>query len=71
MADSHKVEWMKVIQEDMKSLHKNHTYDLVELLKRRKALRNKWVYRLKNEENSPRPRYKARLVVKGFNQEKG
>ena len=29
------------------------------------------MYRLKNEESNPRPRYKARLVVKGFNQKKG
>jgi len=43
----------------------------VELPKGRKALRNKWVYRLKNEENNPRSRYKARLAVKGFNQKKG
>ena len=71
MADSHKIEWVKAMQEEMKSLHENHTYDLVELPKGRKALRNKWVYKLKNEENNPRPRYKARLVVKGFNQKKG
>ena len=71
MANSHKVEWVKAMQEEIKSLHENHTYDLVELPKGRKALKNKWVYRLKNEENNPRPRYKARLVVKGFNQKKG
>ena len=71
MADSHKVEWVKAMQEEMKSLHENHTYDLVELPKGRKALRNKWVYRLKNEENNPRPQSKAHLAVKGFNQKKG
>ena len=71
MADSYKVEWVKAMQEEIKSLHENHTYDLVELPKGRKALKNKWVYRLKNEENNPRPRYKARLVVKWFNQKKG
>ena len=71
MADSHKVEWVKAMQEDMKSLHENHTYDLVELPKGRKALRNKWVYRLKNEESNPRPRYKASLVVKVSIRRKG
>ena len=29
------------------------------------------MYRLKSEENSSQPRYKARLVVKGFSQKKG
>jgi len=71
MADSHKAEWVKAMQEEIKSLHENHTYDLVELPKGRKALKNKWMCRLTNEENNPRPTYKAHLVVKGFNQKKG
>ena len=36
----------------------------------KKALHNKWVYRIKNEHNSSK-RYKARLVVKGFQQKEG
>jgi len=59
------------MQEDMKSLYENHIYYLVELPRGRKALRNKCVYRLKTEENNPRPEYKARILVKGFNQRKG
>jgi len=54
MANGHKLEWVKGKQEDMKSLHENHIYDVVELRKGRKALRNKWSYSLKNEENNPR-----------------
>ena len=57
-------------QEEIKSLHENHTYDLVELPKGERPLKNKWVYRLKTEENSSQPRYKVRLVVKGFSQRK-
>lgn len=34
-------------------------------------MKNKWVFRLKAEPNSSHPRYKARLVVKGFGQKKG
>ena len=37
----------------------------------KKALKNKWVYRLKTEGNNSQLRYKARLVVKGFSQKKG
>ena len=55
----------------MKSLYENDTFDLVSLPKGKKALKNKWVYRVKTEENSSHPRYKARLVVKGFSQKKG
>ena len=36
-----KVSWMKAMQEEMHSLLKNDTYELVELPKGRKALRNK------------------------------
>ena len=71
LTDDHKGEWLEAMQEEMQSLHENQTYELVELPKGKRALRNKWVYRLKTEENSSRPRFKARLVVKGFNQKKG
>ena len=30
-----------------------------------------WVYRVKQEDHTSQPRYKARLVVKGFTQKKG
>ena len=55
----------------MDSLHKNYTYELVKLPKNKKALKNKWVYIIKQEEHTPHPRYKARLVVKGFSKKKG
>ncbi|PKI65433.1 hypothetical protein CRG98_014172 [Punica granatum] len=69
VAHEHKEHWLKAMNEEMNSLSENHTYDLVKLPQGKRALKNKWVYRL-NTENS-RPRYKARLVVKGFNQKKG
>ena len=55
----------------MDSLHENHTYELVELPKGKRALRNKWVYKLKPGDSGDPPRYKARIVVKGFQQKKG
>ncbi|KAG8368576.1 hypothetical protein BUALT_Bualt15G0059900 [Buddleja alternifolia] len=56
--------WMEAMKEEMKSLQENHT-------KGKRTLKNKWVYKLKNVEHSSQPKYKARLVVKGFNQKKG
>ena len=38
------------------------------LPKGKRALKNWWIYKLKQEENSFKPRYKARLVVKGYTQ---
>ena len=59
--------WIKAMQEEMNSLWKNDTYELTKLLKRRKELKNKWVFKLKNNEEKLL-KYKARLVVKGFGQ---
>ena len=39
--------------------------ELTELPEGKKALHNKWVYRIKNKHDSSK-RYKAKLVVKGF-----
>ena len=61
---------MQAMKEEMQSQIENQTYDLVELPEGRKALRNKWVFKLKNEENSLNPRYKSRIMVKGCDQKK-
>ncbi|KAG8477637.1 hypothetical protein CXB51_031043 [Gossypium anomalum] len=61
--------WMFAMQEEMESLHKNRTWDLVKLSKGKKAVRCKWVF--KKKEGTPgveEPRYKARLVAKGYSQ---
>ena len=58
------------MHDEMNSLNKNKTYDLVELFKGKKVLRNKWVFKLKKD-GDKLVKYKARLVVKGFNQKQG
>ena len=40
---------MKAMHEEMNSLNKNKTYDLVKLPKGKKALKNKWVFKLKKD----------------------
>ncbi|KAG8475835.1 hypothetical protein CXB51_032770 [Gossypium anomalum] len=59
--------WMFAMQEEMESLHKNRTWDLVKLPKDKKVVRCKWVF--KKKEGTPgveEPRYKARLVAKAM-----
>ena len=58
------------MHEEMKSLHKNNTYELMELPKGKRALKNKWTLKRNPEPNISQPRYKTRLVVKGFSQKK-
>ncbi|RDX83892.1 hypothetical protein CR513_35145, partial [Mucuna pruriens] len=71
MESEEKQKWMDAMQDEIKSLHDNHTYDLVNLPNGKKVLENRWINRIKQESNSSYPRYKARLVVKGFRQRKG
>ena len=56
--------------DEMDSLLKNKTWDLCKFLVSKWDLQNEWVYRLK-EEDGGKKRFKARLVVKGFEQKKG
>ncbi|RWR77058.1 Retrovirus-related Pol polyprotein from transposon TNT 1-94 [Cinnamomum micranthum f. kanehirae] len=69
---SESVEWQAAMDEEMKSLHKNDTWELVQLPKGKKAIVCKWLYTMK--EGSPGNdsiRYKARLVAKGYVQKEG
>lgn len=50
---------------------KNHTWDLIPLLKRWKIVHCKWVYITKYVANGSIDKHKARLVAKGFSQVEG
>ena len=63
--------WMIAMQEEMEALHRNKTWELVELPKGRKAIGNKWVFKIKRDGNDQVERYRARLVVKGYTQKEG
>jgi hypothetical protein len=65
-----KRKWEQSMKEEMDSLVNNHTWDLVQFPVGKRALKNKWVYKLKEEDGGEKW-YKARLVVKGFAQKKG
>lgn len=71
MEDDHKKEWMDAMQDELNSMHENQTFDLVCLPKGKKALKNRWVFRVKQDESTSSLKYKARLVVKGYSQKQG
>ena len=58
------------MKDEMNFLLGNQTWELTKLSVGKKALHNKWVYKIKNEHDDSK-RYKAKLVVKGFQQKKG
>ncbi|CAH9074898.1 unnamed protein product [Cuscuta europaea] len=63
--------WMKAMKEELASIQKNDTWELVELPKGRKHIDVKGVFKLKKKPDGSVAKYKARLVVKGFLQKKG
>ncbi|KAH9663295.1 hypothetical protein KPL70_019630 [Citrus sinensis] len=63
--------WMTAMQEEIEALHKNKTWEFVPLPRGRKAIGNKWVYKIKRDGNDQVERYRARLVVKGYAQKEG
>jgi len=63
-ADSKK-RWLKSCLEELKSLKDRDVYEIVDLPKRKKAVKNRWVFNIK-----PDGRYQSHLVAKGFSQVK-
>src|SRR4051812_10021143 len=63
---------MGAMVEEMESLHKNQTWDLVERPKGKRAIGCKWVYRKKEAvAEKEGEKFKARLVAKGYSQRQG
>ncbi|KAL0368464.1 UNVERIFIED_CONTAM: Retrovirus-related Pol polyprotein from transposon TNT 1-94 [Sesamum calycinum] len=61
--------WLLAMKEEMKSLHDNKTWILVPKPKDVSIVDCKWIFKIKQENNSSR--FKARLVAKGFTQTEG
>jgi hypothetical protein len=63
--------WHKAMVDEYDSLIENGTWTLVDPPPGRRILRGKWVYKIKRGSNGEILRYKARWVVRGFEQEQG
>ena len=57
MLKDDKLKWEKAMQSKLDLLHKNSTWDLVDLPPDRKALPCKWIYKLKVINSASEPRY--------------
>lgn len=64
-------EWKAAMTSEYESLLKNNTWELTELPPGCKAIRNKWVFRVKRDAFGNITRYKARFVAKGCSQRAG
>ena len=62
---------MEAMNEEIKCLNNNNTWDLVDLPESRRAVGSKWVFKKKLDENNQVISHKARLVAQGFSQKYG
>ncbi|KAK2454958.1 hypothetical protein QL285_002459 [Trifolium repens] len=63
--------WKEAMNEELRSIEKNKTWDLCDLPSDKKAIDVKWVYKAKQNPEGKIIKYKARLVAKGFLQKQG
>jgi len=63
--------WVVVMQDELNQFTRNDVWSLVPRTNEMNVIGTKWVFRNKMDENCNIVRNKARLVVKGYNQEEG
>ncbi|RVX16933.1 Retrovirus-related Pol polyprotein from transposon RE1 [Vitis vinifera] len=63
--------WKATMNEEMKSLQKNETWELVECPPRKKPVGCRWIYTVKYKADGSIERFKVRLVAKGYTQTYG
>jgi hypothetical protein len=68
MNDSSRDEWLKVMKNENKSFLINETWKLINSSKDRRIFRDKWVYKIKREKHDEILRYKARWMIRDFEQ---
>ncbi|XP_026377667.1 uncharacterized protein LOC113271960 [Papaver somniferum] len=63
--------WIQAMNEELKSIEKNDTWELNKLPPEKKPIGVKWVHKTKYKSNGEVHRLKARLVAKGYRQRQG
>lgn len=64
--------WKSPMADEIQSMSENNTWKLVLVPQGAKAIESKWVFKIKEPSNpKDEPRFKARLLAKGFSQREG
>ncbi|KAE8668941.1 hypothetical protein F3Y22_tig00112281pilonHSYRG00221 [Hibiscus syriacus] len=61
-----KKKWREAMDEEIKAIEKNDTWELTSLSKGHKVIGIKWVYKIKQNAKGVIEKHKARLVAKGY-----
>ncbi|KAK8951032.1 hypothetical protein KSP39_PZI004596 [Platanthera zijinensis] len=64
-------EWKQAMEEELRALHKNNTWQLVDLPPGKRTVGSRWVFTVKQNQDGIVERYKARLVAQGYTQAQG
>ena len=72
ISGSNASKWKTAIEEELKSLVENNTWEVCSKPEGRSIIGCKWVFKLKSPQvQGGAPRFKARLVAKGYSQKQG
>jgi len=63
--------WRKAMNEEIRSIEKNQTWELVNLPERKDAIGLKWIFKMEYNEDESIQNYKTRVVTKGYSQQRG
>ena len=63
--------WINAMDDEIKAIEKNDTWELAALPKGHKPIGVKWVYKTKKNAKGEVEKHKARLVAKGYSQKAG
>ncbi|KAK4395665.1 Retrovirus-related Pol polyprotein from transposon RE2 [Sesamum angolense] len=66
-AVKHKV-WVQAMEEEIKMVEKNNTWELADRPKDKEVIGVKWIYKMKLNADGSIQKHKARLVAKGYSQ---
>ncbi|KAK4410977.1 Retrovirus-related Pol polyprotein from transposon RE2 [Sesamum angolense] len=66
-AVKHKV-WVQAMEEEIKMIEKNNTWELADRPKDKEVIGVKWIYKMKLNADGSIQKHKARLVAKGYSQ---